>query len=142
MGVCPTAAIHRAADFPEIVLMEARKCIACGMCAMVCPFDAITYHPVAAAPEKTAVAIKCDHCIERQRQEMIPACVESCKVEALQFGEINELVKAARTRYSEAVSVAMVQVSSEFTPLPANVDAWRHLGAEVTHLNTNGKKGA
>ena len=140
MGVCPTAAIHRASDFMDIVLIEARKCIACGMCAMVCPFDVITYHAVAAAPEKAVVAIKCDHCIERQRQGMIPACVEACKVEAIQFGEINELVKAARTRYSEAVSVALVQVGSEFSSLPANVDAWRHLGAELTHLNSNGKK--
>jgi carbon-monoxide dehydrogenase iron sulfur subunit len=142
MAVCPTAAIQRATDFPEIVLVEARKCIACGMCAMVCPFDVITYHPAAAAPEKTAVAIKCDHCIERQRHGLVPACVEACKVTALQFGEINELVKAARTRYSEAVSVALVQVGSEITAVPANVDAWRRLGAEVTHLNSNGRKGA
>jgi len=142
MSVCPTAAIHRAADYSDIVLIEARKCIACGMCAMVCPFDVIAYHPTAFAPEKAAVAIKCDHCIERQRLGQVPACVEICKVEALQFGEINELVKAARTRYSEAVSVAVAQVSSEVTALPANVQAWRQLGAEVTHLNANGKKGA
>ena len=62
-------------------------------------------------------------------------------MEALQFGEINELVKSARTRYSEVVSVAVAQVGSEVTAVPANVDAWRHLGAEITHLNTDGKKG-
>ncbi len=142
MAVCPTAAIHRAADLPEIVLIEARKCIACGMCAMVCPFDAITYHPAAAAPEKASVAIKCDHCIERQRQGMTPACVEACKVGALQFGEINELVKAARTHYAEAVSVAVTQVRKEIVALPANIDAWRQWGAAVTHMNADGKKGA
>ncbi len=141
MSVCPTAAIHRPPDFNDIVIIEPRKCIACGMCAMVCPFDVITYYPAAAVPEKAAVATKCDHCIERQRMGLIPACVEACKVNALEFGEINELVKAARTRYSEVVSVAFGQISSEMTALPANVEAWREYGAAVTHLNTDGKKG-
>lgn len=142
MTVCPTAAIHRAADYLDIVLIEARKCIACGMCAMVCPFDVITYHASAAAPEKPVVALKCDHCIERQRQRLIPACVESCKAGALEFGEINELAKAARTKYSEFVSVAVGQVGAQAEAIPANVTAWRGYGAEVTHLNANGKKGA
>ena len=139
--VCPTAAIRRATDYPDIVLVEVRKCIACGMCAMVCPFDVITYFPVVAAPEKSAVAVKCDHCIERQRDGLVPACVESCKVGALEFGEINELVKSARTRYSEAVSVAVGQISPQITAFPANVEAWRGWGAAVTHLNTDGEKG-
>ncbi|HUH95853.1 MAG TPA: 4Fe-4S dicluster domain-containing protein [Anaerolineales bacterium] len=142
MGVCPTAAIHRAADFPDIVMINANKCIACGMCAMVCPFDVITYHPLALAPERQTVAVKCDNCIERQRLGVVPACVEACKVGALEFGEINELVKAARSRYSEALSVAVGQVSPQVTALPANVEAWRGYGAAVSHLNANGKKGA
>jgi carbon-monoxide dehydrogenase iron sulfur subunit len=129
-------------DYSDIVLIEARKCIACGMCAMVCPFDVITYYPNAAAPEKAAVATKCDHCIERQRQGLVPACVESCKVSALEFGEINELTKSARTRYSEAVSVAIGQVSPQVIALPANLEAWRGYGAAVTRLNSNDKKGA
>lgn len=141
MYACPTGAIYRAHDRPEIVLIDARKCIACGMCAMVCPFDVLTYYPVAAAPEKTAVAIKCDHCIERQRQGLVPACVEACKVGALEFGEINALVKSARTRYSEAVSLAVGQVDRQLTPLPPGVTAWRQWGAAVTSLNADGKKG-
>lgn len=142
MIACPTGAIHRAADLPETVLIDARKCIACGMCAMVCPFDVITYYPVAEAPDKAAVAIKCDQCIDRQRLGLIPACVEACKVGALEYGEINELIKYARTRYSEAVSVAVGQLDREFTALPANVNAWRSWGAVVTCLNVDGEKGA
>ena len=140
--VCPTAAIYRPADFPEIVEVNARKCIACGMCAMVCPFDVISYYASADAPEKVAVAIKCNHCIGRQRQGKIPACADACKVGALVFGEINELVKSARTRYSETVSIAIGEIGSEITALPANVDAWRDWGTVVTNLNANGKKGA
>ncbi|MFZ5912492.1 MAG: 4Fe-4S dicluster domain-containing protein [Chloroflexota bacterium] len=141
MAVCPTSAVHRADDFPEIVLVDERKCIACGMCAMVCPFDVITFYASPAAPEKTAIAVKCNHCIGRQRQGQIPACVEACKVNALEFGDINELVKTARTRYSETVSVAIGEIKSEMLAIPANVDAWRSLGAAITHLNTDGKKG-
>jgi carbon-monoxide dehydrogenase iron sulfur subunit len=141
LSVCPTAAIHRAQDYPEIILIEARKCIACGMCAMVCPFDVISYYPSMAAPERANVALKCDHCIERQRVGGIPACVEACKTFALEFGEINELAKAGRTRYSQAVSVATGEISSEMSTLPANLEDWRGYGAVITHLNANGKKG-
>ena len=141
-GVCPTGAIHRSADFPEIVLIEARKCIAC---AMACPFDVITYYASAAAPERGNVAIKCDHCIERQQGGGEPACVEACKVGALEFGEINELVKAARTRYSERVLQAVGQETisqavGEVAPLPANLEAWRGWGAAVSLLNAAGGK--
>ncbi|MGD8406457.1 MAG: 4Fe-4S dicluster domain-containing protein [Anaerolineales bacterium] len=142
MAVCPTSAIHRADDFLEIVLVDAHKCIACGMCAMVCPFDVITFYASADSPEKVTIAIKCNHCIGRQRQGQIPACVEACKVNALEFGEINELVKSARTRYSESVSVAVGQIEGQEAVIPANVNAWRNYGTAVTHLNTNGKKGA
>jgi carbon-monoxide dehydrogenase iron sulfur subunit len=142
MTVCPTSAIHRADDFPEIILVDERKCIACGMCAMVCPFDVITFYASAEAPEKIAIAIKCNHCIGRQRQGQVPACVEACKAGALEFGEINELVKTARTRYSESVSVAVGQIDAEAAAIPANIDVWRGYGAAVTHLNTNGEKGA
>lgn len=139
LGVCPTGALHRAQDYPDIVLVNQRKCIACGMCAMVCPFDVITYHASQAVPERAVVAIKCDNCIERLRNGDIPACVEVCKVGALQFGEINELVKAARTEYSEAVSVAMSQVSDQIEAQPISIENWRNWGSAVTHMNTNGQ---
>lgn len=150
-GACPTGAIHRAANQQEIVLIEARKCIRCGMCAMVCPFDVISFHASYAAPERTDVALKCDHCIERQRLGLTPACVEACKTGALEFGEINDLTKAARVRYSrlilQTVGIETILPAHEETPLiPANIGLWRHLGASIGSLNanggSNGKKGA
>jgi len=68
--------------------------------------------------------------------------VEACKVGALEWGEINDLVKTARTRYSEAVSVAVGQISGEMVQIPANIQAWHAYGAEVSHLNASGEKGA
>ena len=131
MSICPTGAIHRADDFPEIVLVDERKCIACGMCAMVCPFDVITFYT--SSLNKLA-AIKCDHCIERQSSGDIPACVEACKTGALEFGEINELIKSARTKLAQSVSVAVVEVDTEAAQIPANVAAWRSLGEAVTMI--------
>ncbi|NIM95642.1 MAG: 4Fe-4S dicluster domain-containing protein [Anaerolineales bacterium] len=139
---CPTTAISRAQDYPEIVLIDLHKCISCAMCALVCPFDVITYYASAEAPEKATVATKCDHCIQRQREGQIPACVEVCKVGALVFGEINELIRAARTRYSEVVSAAVGKVPEELTTIPDTIEGWRAWGAAVTSLNKDSRKGA
>ena len=87
MGVCPTGAISRDADL-DIVVIDGDKCITCAMCAMVCPFDVIRFFKSPTVKLDKVVAIKCDHCIERQRQGQEPACVEVCKVGALVFGDI------------------------------------------------------
>lgn len=142
---CPTAAIYRSQEFPEVVQINQGRCIACGMCAVVCPFDVISYHASPAAAERPLVAIKCDQCVERQRLGLVPACVEACKVSALEFGELNELLKAQRVRYTHSV-LAEAQPAEAHLQLPANVTAWRSWGAVVTVLNSslneNGKKGA
>ncbi len=133
-AVCPTAAISRDAG-TDIVLIDGQRCIVCGMCAMVCPFDVITYHPSARVRPQRTVAIKCDNCIERQRLGKAPACVETCKVGALQFGDINELAKKSRTRLGRSVSVAAGQISPEEARLPANVEAWRGWGESLGQVN-------
>jgi carbon-monoxide dehydrogenase iron sulfur subunit len=104
--VCPTGAITR--DEPEgLVLVDAGRCIGCAMCAVVCPFDVITFHPLADGPGvDTAVAVKCDGCEARVRRGEVPACVDACKVDALVYGEINDLVAAGRLRDSGAVLAA------------------------------------
>nr|VFK81312.1 MAG: 4Fe-4S dicluster domain-containing protein [Candidatus Kentron sp. SD] len=79
------------------------KCIACAMCAMVCPFDAVTFHPNNTRQDQPrVVAIKCDGCLDRLRQKKTPACVEACQTNALVFGELNDLIKAGRMQQSPA----------------------------------------
>ncbi len=131
MSVCPTGAISRDADLGT-VMVDGYKCITCAMCAMVCPFDVLTFYPSAAVKLDKAVAMKCDHCIDRQRQGRIPACVETCKVGALVFGDINDLAKDASLRLARAVSVAVGEMQPEMAHLPANVEAWRTLGKVTT----------
>lgn len=104
--VCPAGAISRDAS-GDLVVVDVSRCIGCAMCAVVCPFDAVTFHPLTGALEPTAlVAVKCDGCVARVDRGDEPACVETCKVDALVFGEINELVRAGRIRESDAVLAA------------------------------------
>lgn len=131
LTVCPTGAISRDVDM-DIVLVDGDRCIACAMCALVCPFDVITFYPSYKARFDRAVAIKCDHCIERQREGGVPACVDACKVGALVFGDVNDLVKAARTRLAQNVSVAVGKIEPHMARLPAHVEAWRDLGQAVS----------
>lgn len=130
--VCPTAAIYRDAAH-DVVLIDASKCIGCAMCAMVCPFDVLTYYPLAdgGAAGRT-VAVKCDSCIDRLRQDLVPACVEVCKVGALEFGDLNDLVAAGRQRETAAVLAATILVDAT-PPTPESIGAWRRLGATHSH---------
>ena len=104
--VCPTGAITTNEGL-GVVLVDPGRCIGCAMCAVVCPFDVITFHALAAGrTSATPVAVKCDGCEDRLSRSEKPACVEACKVNALVFGELNELVKDGRQRESEAVLAA------------------------------------
>ena len=129
-ATCPTGAISRNDDM-DIVLIDGNKCIACGMCAMVCPFDVITYFPTPKVKSGKAVAIKCDNCIEGRQ----PACVEICKVGALQFGDINELATKARTKLGKSISVVAGQIKPDEARVPPYFQAWRAWGEEVGRVN-------
>ena len=132
--VCPTGAISRA-EGHDLVLMDAHRCIACAMCAMVCPFDVITFHTQGnGMPEKTT-AIKCDGCIERVRADREPACVEACKSGALVYGELNELIADGRMRETDVVLAAAAELEPPVPKIPATVEGWRGWGETATNLN-------
>lgn len=122
--VCPTGAIYRDPDF-DVVLINPDRCIACALCAIACPFDVITYHPVSNGLPAHIAAVKCDECITRQKEGKEPACVEVCKVDALIFGEINELVRSGRLKETAAVLTAVESVQPAAPREPENVAAWR-----------------
>ena len=132
IAVCPTGAIYRD-DEHGVVLIDEKKCIGCATCALVCPFDVVTFHPLAEGigPD-VAVAVKCDGCVSRVSRGETPACVEVCKVDALVFGELNDLVTAGRIRETTAVLSA---VAATPTPMTGGdpLAAWHAWGvAEVT----------
>jgi carbon-monoxide dehydrogenase iron sulfur subunit len=87
LDACPSGAIRR--DAPTgAVLIDAARCKACAMCAMVCPFDAISFQVTHASLYGRDVAYKCDLCVERLRAGGEPACVEACHSGALVFADV------------------------------------------------------
>jgi carbon-monoxide dehydrogenase iron sulfur subunit len=132
--VCPSGAITRDAAH-DLVLMSPQRCIACAMCAMVCPFDAITFHVQANGMPSRVTALKCDGCIDRMAAGREPACVEACKTGALVYGELNELIAAGRAREASVVLTSAARTEAESTRPPAFIAAWRSWGAATTDLN-------
>jgi hypothetical protein len=67
---------------------------------LACPFHIPRYEWAATAP----FVKKCDMCLPRVKRGDIPACVEACPNQALEFGRRGELLELARTRIKSAPS--------------------------------------
>ncbi len=103
--VCPTKAHHKRAE-DGLVVIDATKCIGCGLCAQACPYHA----PVL---DETAHKMrKCDACFDRLQRGLQPICVESCPNRAIEFGEIEEL----RKKYGKLAEVAPLPSASKTQP--------------------------
>ena len=101
VDVCPTKATYQRED--GIVLIDWDKCIGCKACIVACPYDSRSWvkdnrivfpdgettfeNPVAPKVQKY-VPIKCDFCVHRVDNGLVPACVEVCPVGARMFGDI------------------------------------------------------
>lgn len=103
MQACLPGAIYR--DNPtESVLIDSDRCINCASCAMACPFGVIRYHQDALAFPGKTIAVKCDNCVERQAEGLIPGCVQACKSGALTFEEYNESLKKMMKEVARKIS--------------------------------------
>jgi formate dehydrogenase iron-sulfur subunit len=93
LEACPTGAIVRT----EVgsVYVQPDVCNGCGYCIVSCPFGVIDRRA------KEGLAFKCTFCYDRQVAGLIPACAKACPTQSIQFGEINELRKRAKTRVDE-----------------------------------------
>ena len=83
---CPTGALHKR-EIDGIVLVDKQKCIGCKMCTWSCPYGAPKYL------EKEGKAGKCDFCVDLIDKGEDPACVASCNMRVLKYGDIEELRK-------------------------------------------------
>ena len=77
------------------VIWDTNKCIGCRYCMVACPFQVPAFEYGKALEPKI---MKCDFCSERRKGGKLPACVESCPVEALTYGPREDLVRVARDR--------------------------------------------
>ena len=69
-----------------VVDFDQSKCIGCGMCRTGCPFDIPRYdandHP-----------FKCNFCLDRVGNGLVPACAKACPTNALHFGTRADMVE-------------------------------------------------
>jgi anaerobic carbon-monoxide dehydrogenase iron sulfur subunit len=127
--ICPTGAIYKDDEFGSVLVKET-SCISCGMCAMVCPFSAITFHRTPAT--NTFVSYKCDDCIDRQKDGKEPACVEACKAGALVFGDINEIISGLKKDVVMEITKDIKGI--EPSEVPANIRMFQSIKEKIAQL--------
>jgi len=88
----------------------------------------LTYAPVYQAPERAAVALKCDQCPDRERLGRRPACVEACKVGALTYGDWQEAQEDKGRAVAQAVFASFQAADQAALALPQSIRLWRQLG--------------
>jgi len=93
---CAAACLVRAMRKRETgpITWNSSNCMGCRYCMVSCPFDVPKFEYDSAVPR----IVKCDMCWDRLQEGKVPACVEACPVEALNFGTRRELLELARTR--------------------------------------------
>lgn len=95
MAACPSDAIYKTESGYTIIDQD--KCIGCGYCEINCPWG---IPKVNKAIDKTS---KCNGCIERVENGMLPACAATCQTGAIQFGEHADMMVKAQSRLAEVV---------------------------------------
>lgn len=72
---CPSGCLTKDSE-TGFTLYDTSYCIGCHSCAMACPYGIPTFGT-------DGKMQKCDACIERQRNGLLPACVKVCPTGAL-----------------------------------------------------------
>lgn len=83
IDACPVGAMYKTED--GVVLHDKELCIGCQACITSCPYG----HPQYLEDDKKVG--KCDSCYAIRKDGGKPACVDSCVMRALDFGDIEEL---------------------------------------------------
>ena len=98
MDVCPVDAIESRG---EIIYLDESRCIGCGLCAIACPFGAITMMDL---------AHKCSLCVDRDGE---CACVKACSKRCLEVIDINDIIFNRRNKNLEIMAKLKNNVRSK-----------------------------
>lgn len=83
---CPLKATFKLPN--GIVVTDWEKCQGIGACVTACPYEASFLDPRYKGQAGGKVD-KCDFCLNRLEQGLMPACVEACSPRARLFGDMN-----------------------------------------------------
>ena len=72
---CPIEAIIR--NEQGIILIDSVLCTGCKECIEACPFTAMQFD------DTRKIAVKCDLCVERLAETLLPACITVCPTKCI-----------------------------------------------------------
>ncbi|KZX10111.1 4Fe-4S dicluster domain-containing protein [Methanobrevibacter filiformis] len=84
--ICPTESMEQDG-------VDSDKCIACGLCMMVCPFGAVKI--------ENKIAQKCNRCRDREDG---PACIKACSKRAISLLDIDQLKIKKQNEFLEKMA--------------------------------------
>ena len=83
-AACPVEAIRQRED--RLVLLKTEDCTGCSLCVEACPYQAIAFD------EQEGKAHKCNLCVHRVDQGLLPACADNvCEGHCIYFGPEDRL---------------------------------------------------
>lgn len=97
---CPSDALTKDVH-PSRVVLDDAKCAAAGKCVKRCPFLGIF-------TGTDGQAVKCDLCIERLEQGLLPACAEACPTGAIVYKRADKLTDDEKAHYAGTPGAALV----------------------------------
>jgi Fe-S-cluster-containing dehydrogenase component len=104
-----------------IVFVDESLCVGCKSCMLACPWGAPQWNP------ETRKVVKCDYCMDRLDQGLLPACVNNCTTGCLHFGKPDALPNLKRERYAKKVAFDRERDEDPAPRAPAR--GWREMGS-------------
>ena len=78
VAACPSGALQKNGEGSPTLLDES-KCGGSGACIEACPVGALEMN------REGKIVLKCDQCVERQKEGLLPACVSGCPTGAIEW---------------------------------------------------------
>ena len=108
---CVNACICGALEKTDLgpVIYDADKCIGCRYCMLACPMNIPRYE----WDETMPYVMKCDMCFDLLQKDRVPACIEACPNNVMQFGEREQLLLSAKKNIAASPDKYMHHIYGE-----------------------------